>query len=233
MKFSLRGAKNALSKYFRRKTYFGDSETQPVSDKFGVDRGTPIDRYFIEQFLQQNSRYIKGSVLEIAESTYSKRFGSAVTSYEVLHAANDNPNATIVGDLSQPQTLPTNTVDCFICTQTFNFIYNFQDAIKGAWQLLKPGGVLIATVAGVTQISRYDMDRWGDYWRFTTASAKKAFGDVFGEQNVTIDYHGNCYTAVCFLRGLCLEEIKKENLLAKAPDYPVIITILAQKEQTR
>lgn len=204
-------------------------QVEPVSAVFGIDRGTPIDRYYIQKFLEENKQYIKGTVLEIAESTYSRKYGTGITSFEVLHASSDNPQATITGDLTKPETLPTGSIDCFICTQTFNFIYNFQDAIKGAYHLLKPGGVLLATVAGITQISGYDMQRWGDYWRFTTASAKKAFEDSFTPGDITIDFYGNCYAATNFLKGLCAEELKKEYLDKKAADYPVIITIVAKK----
>jgi ubiquinone/menaquinone biosynthesis C-methylase UbiE len=206
---------------------------EPVSKVFGIDRGTPVDRYYIEKFLEQNKQYIKGKVLEIAESTYSRKYGTDITSFEVLHASNDNPKATITGDLTKIETLPGNSIDCFICTQTFNFIYNFQDAIKGAYHLLKPGGVLLATVAGITQISGYDMQRWGDYWRFTTASAKKAFEESFNPGDITIEYYGSYYAASNFLKGLCTEELKKEYLDKKAADYPVIITIVAKKKQVR
>ena len=202
----------------------------PVSRFMAMDRGTPIDRYYINQFLTLNQSQIKGRVLEIAESTYSKRFGNDVTKFEILHVTPDNKNATIIGDLTDLKTLPSNRVDCFICTQTFNFIYNFHEAIKGAYQLLKPGGVLLATVSGISQISSYDMERWGDYWRFTTLSAKKAFVEVFGEGNVEVDFYGNCLTATCFLRGIAAEELSKEKLDVKNKDYQLTITIVAKKD---
>jgi SAM-dependent methyltransferase len=168
--------------------------------------------------------------LEIAESTYSKRYGSDIASFEVLHVTADNPRATIIGDLVDIRTLPHNHIDCFICTQTFNFIYNFHDAIKGAFHILKPGGVLLATVAGISQISAYDMQRWGDYWRFTTLSAQKAFEEVFGPGYVEIDYYGNCLAATSFLRGIAAEELDKGKLDIKNPDYQLTITIVARKK---
>ncbi|HTM93136.1 MAG TPA: hypothetical protein VL095_11995 [Flavisolibacter sp.] len=205
------------------------SDTGPVSAFFGMDRGTPIDRYYIEKFLMQNQQYIQGKVLEIAESTYSKKFGQNVKTYEVLHVDETNPKATLIGDLTNWNKLPKELVDCFICTQTFNFIYNFQEAIKGAYHLLKREGVLLATVSGISQISRYDMDRWGDYWRFTTLSAAKAFSQVFGEDKVSVDHYGNCLSASSFLRGIAAEELSEEKLKEKHPDYQLVITIKAVK----
>lgn len=201
----------------------------PVSRFFGEDRGTPIDRYYIDQFLTRQNHLITGTVLEIADNKYSKKFGRNVSKYEILFINQDNPRATIIGDLTNPDTLPNNKIDCFICTQTFNFIYNFLDAIQGAYHVLKPGGYLLATVSGPCQISRYDMDRWGDYWRFTTLSALKTFEGVFGEGNVEVDYFGNCFAAVSLIRGIAAEEIPNEKLDIKDPDYQLTITITARK----
>ena len=223
-----------LLKYLTRKkvkVIFNDLEMcRPVSRVFGLDRGTPIDRRYIEEFLQKNSHYIKGKVLEVGESSYSKKFaGGKITSFEVIHAVPGNKSASIVGDLRDPTTLPENFADCFICTQTFNFIFEVQKAIIGAHHLLKPGGILLATVAGISQISRYDMERWGDYWRFTTASIKKLFDPVF-KGGVQVETYGNVLAAIAFLQGISVEDLPNETLLDDSdPDYQMIITIAARK----
>lgn len=202
----------------------------PVSDYYGDDRGTPVDRFYIDGFIADNRRLIKGRVLEVAEDTYSRRFGSDVASFDVLHYETGTPGATLIGDLSTPATLPEGRFDCFICTQTIHVIYNYMDAIRGAAQMLAPGGTLLCTLSGIAQISRYDMDRWGDYWRFTTLSAQRSFGEVFGLDNVTVDYGGNCYAAINFLRGIALEELDKKKLAVKDPNYPIVISIIATKQ---
>lgn len=223
-----------LMKYLTRKKIkveFNDlSRTQPVSTTFGLDRGTPIDRYYIEKFLGNKSDFIKGRVLEIGGSHYSRRFGgNKVESYEVLHATNENKSATLIGDLTVLDTLPENSIDCFICTQTFNFIYEVQKAVLGAHHLLKPKGVLLATVAGISQISRYDMERWGDYWRFTTASIDRLFRPVFGG-GVEIQSFGNMLAALAFLQGIAVEDLPDPALLDEQnADYQLIIAIVARK----
>ncbi|HVF81489.1 MAG TPA: methyltransferase domain-containing protein [Flavisolibacter sp.] len=201
----------------------------PASRFFGEDRGTPIDRYYIDKFLTRQSHLITGTVLEIADSKYTKLYGHKVSKYEILHVSSEHPKATIVGDLTVPDTLPANKIDCFVCTQTFNFIYAFSDAIKGAFHVLKPGGYLLATVAGISQISRYDMERWGDYWRFTTLSAQKAFEAVFGAGNVEVDYYGNCLAAVSLIRGIAAEELSREKLDSRDADFQITITVVAKK----
>src|SRR5216117_2974376 len=52
--------------------------TTPLSHDFGYDRGTPIDRYYIERFLSDERCSIRGRVLEVKDTTYTDRFGTAV-----------------------------------------------------------------------------------------------------------------------------------------------------------
>jgi len=223
---------NKIKKIFAKPVVFENFlRTEPVSAKFGLDRGVPIDRYYIEKILQKNSESIQGKVLEISESTYSKMFGKNITSFEILHYDNSNKQATIIGDLTDCSTLPENKMDCFICTQTFNFIYDVKKAIAGSWYLLKPQGVLLATVSGISQISRYDRDRWGDYWRFTDLSARLLFEECFGTGNVEIETFGNVLAAKAFLDGLAVEDLPDKAMLDIVDkDYPVTIGIKAVKK---
>jgi SAM-dependent methyltransferase len=223
-----------MIRYLTRKkvrVVFNDFSTaNPVSTLFGFDRGTPIDRYYVERFLSGRAGLIEGRVLEVGDSSYSRRFGGKrVEAFEVLHATSRNSSATIVGDLTDMATLPEAAADCFLCTQTFNFIFEVQKAVQGAHHLLKPGGVLLATVAGISQISRYDMKRWGDYWRFTTASIKRLFDPVFAG-GVEVESYGNVLAATAFLQGVVVEDLPDPALLdERDDDYQLIIAIVARK----
>lgn len=207
-------------------------KTEPVSKLFGFDRGAPIDRYYIEKFLNDNSSFIHGNILEIADSKYSRKYSKNIEDkFYVLTF--DNPPADeklIKGDLTKEETLPESIIDCFICTQTFNFIYDVRSAIKGAYKLLNKGGVLLATVGSISQISRYDMSRWGDYWRFTDLSIRKLFEEVFLAENIQVVTYGNALAATAFVQGLAQEDIKNRKLLdMHDEDYPVTIGIIARK----
>ncbi len=89
--------------------------------------------------------------------------------------------------------------------------------------------MLLATFPGISQISRSDMDRWGDYWRFTSLSAKRLFEEAFPPGNVSVEAHGNVLAAVAFLHGLAAEELRPEELDHRDPDYEVLITVRAAK----
>jgi hypothetical protein len=180
----------------------------------------------------RNKQYITGNVCEISESTYSYKFGSDVRKYEILHFSADNVNASIIGDLTDISTLPEKSIDCFIVTQTLNFIENVNDAIKGIHHILRDGGTALVTVAGICQISRYDMDRWGDYWRFTELSIRNHFNKVFGESNIDVASYGNVLTCISYLHGISAEELTEQELFYRDKDYQAVITIVARKPQS-
>lgn len=208
------------------------TRTSPISANFGWDRGTPIDRYYIENFFRKNGNLIRGQVLEVGDSSYSRKFSEGnVDSFNALqHAALGDGAATIVGDLTDRASLPQSSFDCFICAQTFQYTFEIQKAVEGAYYLLKPGGVLLATVPGISQISRQDADRYGEYWRFTTDSITRLFQPVFGG-GVEVNSFGNVLSSTAFLQGIALEELPDRSLLDEAdPNYQMIITIVARKE---
>jgi hypothetical protein len=202
----------------------------PLSRAFGLDRGQPIDRYYISTFIAENSEYIRGVALEIAEPRYASRYSQRLERLEILHVSPNAKGATIIGDLSKPETLPREVADCFICTQTYQCIYDVAGAIRGSAQMLRPGGTLLATFAGISQISRYDMDRWGDFWRFTPASVRRLLEQHFPPAGTKIKTFGNVLSATAFLQGYSVEDIANPGSLDEHdPDYPVLITVRAEK----
>jgi SAM-dependent methyltransferase len=204
---------------------------EPVSREFGADRGKPIDRWYIERFLERHRGDVRGRVLEVAERTYTDWYGDgAVASSDVLYAAEGLPEATVVGDLTTGEGLPAEAFDCFICTQTLQLVYDVRAAVKGTRDLLAPGGVLLCTVPGLSQTSRVDRDRWGDWWRFTSASARRLFAEVYGESNVTVAAHGNALVAASFLYGLAVEELDAAELEHDDDEYEVVVTVRASRE---
>lgn len=202
----------------------------PVSKVWGFDRGNPVDRYYIEKFLSRHSSDIQGHVLEIGDDVYTLQFGGErISKSDILHVAEGYAKATIVADLTRADHVPSNTFDCILCTQTLHLIYETPKAVRTLHRLLKPGGVLLLTTPGISQISRNDMDRWGDYWRFTRASAQRLFSEVFSEDNVRIETYGNVLAATAFLHGLSVEELTEDELDESDPDYEVTIAIRAIK----
>lgn len=202
----------------------------PIDSGFGLGRGKPVDRHYIEDFLQRHDSDIRGSVLEVAEDAYTVRFGGArVSASDILHVDDSNPRATLVGDLGSANHLPPASFDCFICTQTLTYIYDVQRAVATIHRILKPGGVLLATVPGISQMSPYDRDRWGEYWRFTAQSLGRLLGESFGSEHVAVEAYGNVLAATAFLQGLCTDDLRRDELDHRDQRYQMLIAGRAVK----
>jgi SAM-dependent methyltransferase len=210
---------------------FGDlRRVTPIDPMFGGGRGKPVDRHYIERFLASHSADIRGHVLEVAEDAYTRRYGGRrVTRSDIIHANDSNPAATVIADLAEASDVPSNTFDCFICTQTLTYIYSVQSAIETIHRILKPGGVLLATVPGISQISPYDRDRWGEYWRFTTQSLRRLLGDAFPSENVSVEAYGNVLASTAFLQGLAVEDLRLDELDHHDQRYEMLIAGRAVK----
>ena len=214
----------------------------PVSREYGFDRGLPVDRHYIEAFLgryQAADHYtpglIGGRVLEIGGREYADRFAlpeQRGTRIDVLHENAANPDATIVGDLTDPSTLPAETFDCIICTQTLPVIWNVQAALTSMHAALRPGGVLLVTVPGITRALTPDRDHWGDWWRFTSSSLRRLAADAFPGGDIEIVSYGNLLTATLFLQGFAAHEVAPRELDLHDPDFEVIVALRARRAES-
>jgi SAM-dependent methyltransferase len=223
-----------LHRTVNRWSFFTDGflplPSRPVSRRFAFDRGTPIDRYLIERFLERHATDIRGRGLEVEGRLYLTKFGgNRVDRIDVLHAVDGNPEATIVGDLATGAGLPWGVFDCLVITQTLHVIYDIHATVNNMHRLLKPGGVALVTVPGISQISRYDADRWGDFWRMTPDAAKRLFAEVFSPEKITVEVCGNVRLAAAYLYGLAAEEIPPAALTEVDQDYPLSVFIRAVK----
>lgn len=199
----------------------------PISTDFGLDRGQPVDRHYIESFLEAHAADIRGRVLEILDDSYTQRFGAGrVERSDVLHVDPAYPGATFTGDLTHGETLPDSAFDCFILTQTLQYIYDVPAAIATVYRVLKPGGVVLATLPAITPTGG---DDWPWYWSFTAHSARRSFEEHFPPGSVEVRGHGNVLAAVAFLEGLAAGELHAEELAHNDPRYPVTYTVRASK----
>ena len=214
----------------RRPLDLGDlRRVTPVDPNWGFERGTPIDRVYVEEFVGAHSADIRGRVLEIAAADYTTRFGRDVEKVDILMAKDGNPRATIVADLSDAPQIPDDSFDCAIVTQTLQFVYDVRAALKTLERILAPGGVLLATMPGVTKISPPEDEEWGEWWHYTSRSAGRLAEEAFGAGNVEVTAYGNVLSAAGFLYGLAASDLRPEELEARDRLYEVIVGIRAIK----
>jgi SAM-dependent methyltransferase len=219
-----------LTRYVRRTLrprYLALWRTRPLSHRWGADRGTPVDRYYIESFLEENRDAIRGSVLEVKGTVYTDRFGVDVRERNVLDLEVTNERATIIADLTRAHSIPSDSFDCFVLTQTLQYIYDVRAAVHHAYRVLRPRGVLLCTVPAVSQIEPGSLEH--EYWRFTVASCTRLFEDVFGVGNVVVRSYGNVLSAVAFLSGMAAEELRRHQLDRRDEHFPLVLTARAVK----
>lgn len=217
---------------------FGDlRRLTPISRDWGDDRGGPIDRHYITGFLDRNRAAVHGRVLEIAEDVYARWFGDdRVTQIDVLqYQEGEHPRATFTGDLTNAPHIPSDAFDCVILTQTLQLIYDLRAAVATVHRILKPGGVALVTVPGITPVNRHDRESWGNYWcwSFTALSVRTLFEERFGAEQLRIETFGNVLAAAAFLYGIGRTELTRAELDHRDPDYEMLITLRAEKPRAR
>jgi SAM-dependent methyltransferase len=203
---------------------------EPPSRLMGLDRGTPVDRWYIERFLAANAARIRGRVIEVADDRYTRQFGGdRVTEHGVLHAVQGNSAATLVGNLETGEGIPEARFDCAIVTQVLECVFDVGAAVRQLHRLLAPGGTALVTVPAIAPVSRYDAERWGEYWHFSEQSVSRLFVPVFGAANVRVESHGNHAAAHACIAGMAAAELSEGQLTAHDADYPVVVTVVATR----
>jgi hypothetical protein len=204
---------------------------QPVSRQFGFDRGTPVDRHYIERFLAGEAALIRGRVLEVEHDLYTRKFGGErISRSDVLYRIPGLAAATIIADLADAPQLASDMFDCIILIHTLQYIFDPIAALQTCWRILKPGGSLLIAVPFIAQYSPGDREKWGEYWRFSTAAIGQMLSRVFGPPNVRVEAYGNVLSAACFLKGIAAEELSQAELSHRDANYDLVVTAVAQKE---
>ncbi len=216
-------------------TWWGElRRTRPFCRKFGYSRGKPVDRYYIEAFLAGHAGDIRGRVLEVGDASYTRRFGgAAVDRADVLQHPPGDARGTFIGDLASGAGLPDDAFDCIILTQVLECICDCRAALRHVFRALRPGGVLLLTGGCLSRISTYDMQRWGDFWRFTPQSLQGLLCECTEPGLVMVRSRGNAVAATAFLFGLAQHELTPLELERQEECAPLIVTARAAKPQAR
>src|SRR3989344_2001493 len=195
----------------------------PLSPKYGMERGQPVDRYYIDLFLSHHADSIRGKCLEVRDNRYTGRFASQITHADILDIDTANTEATIHADLRSAPQIPDNTYDCLILTQVFQYIDDVTAALRECYRILKPGGVLLAVVPAMARLD----PKIPEYWRFTADGMRRLLGTVFSEEHTTVTGHGNVLVGTGFWIGQAAEEFSKKELDYNDQNFSIIITICA------
>jgi SAM-dependent methyltransferase len=215
---------------WRKPRDLGDLRRTTPFSTWGASRGGSIARAYIAQFMELHAADIHGRALEIAGDEYIRRYGKDVRQTDILDVFESNSRATIVADLADAPNIPDDTFDCVLITQVLSWIYDVRAPLRTAHRILVPGGVLLATAPGIARIAPVESDLFGEWWHFTSMSAKRVTEEIFGVGNVEVEAFGNVLAAASFLFGLGSWDLSPEELKVRDPAFEVIIGIRAIKQ---
>ena len=205
-----------------------DARSTPVDRKWGFSRGTPVDRYYINAFLESCAADVQGVVLDVQEPDNAKRIGGdRIARLDVIDVDARNGRATVVADLRCAPNVPADSYDCILLTQTLHFVDDMPAVIAECARMLRPGGVLLVTMPCASRVAN-DYGPAQDYWRVTVPAARRLLAEHFGR--VRVESWGNAATTAAFLYGLAVHELSQATLDAHDPHYPLLVSVRAQKE---
>jgi SAM-dependent methyltransferase len=214
---------------WRKPRDLGDLRRLEPFSTWGSSRGGPIDRIYINQFIEKHAADVRGRALEVMNDHYIARYGTGVTQVDILDVDETNPKATFYGDIVDAPNLRDDTFDCVVLTQVLPFVYDPRSALRTVHRILVPGGVLLATTGGISRIAPIEAPIYGHWWHFTSMSARRMCEEMFGDGNVEVETYGNVLSAAGFLYGLGRYDLSMEELGARDPGYEVTIAVRAVK----
>ncbi|HEY7292949.1 MAG TPA: methyltransferase domain-containing protein [Vicinamibacterales bacterium] len=198
--------------------------TEPFSSTYGFERGTPIDRYYLHRFLKSHEAFITGSVLEVQTNAYTKRFGHGVARSDTFDIVPDFAPTFLCDFTKSESAVPSRSYDCVLLPNTLPHFRNLDGGLSEVRRVLRPGGVLLASAAGIIPLTG-DVP---DYWRFSPDGWRERLNSVWPGTSVEIQGHGNCLAAMASQLGLAVEELSAPELDVFDPRFPVLTTIVCR-----
>ena len=191
----------------------------PLSRHRGADRGTTIDRHYVQHFFARHAEDVQGDVLEFGGGASRIARAHGVTSHVVVPV-----DDTTRFRLSQ---LPEGGFDCIVATHVLQRVYDIRPFVKALHRVLKPGGVLLATLPGAGNVGADTVH--DTYWTFTTLAAQTLFEETFPSLKLVVEPCGNVLAATASLHGLAAEELRARELEHRDATYAVVLGVRAVK----
>jgi glycosyltransferase involved in cell wall biosynthesis len=158
-----------------------------------------ITRWYSDRWIGQQQAGLKGRVLRVGSTDLSAD-AMDIVSFEAY--------------------------DAVICALQLQSVYDLERAVKHMWGLLKPSGMLFATLPAVTTAHGTNEN---DFWRFTAISALRLFELQFPKASIEVQPLGNVLTSIGALHGVPAGEFSQRELDTIGAQHPVLIGVKATK----
>ncbi|TRU96281.1 MAG: methyltransferase domain-containing protein [Microcystis wesenbergii Mw_QC_S_20081001_S30D] len=203
---------------------WGDlKKSVPICHVFGLTRGKPVDRYYLNKFIQEIKPQIVGKILEIGGTSKDKDFYgiNLGSSYQIMNIE-PGLGIDIVGDAHDGSIIKPESFDSIITFNVLEHCYAPWQVVENIYTWLKPGGKCFVMVPSAQRLHAIPRDYWRPLpdafaWMFRKFSQQKLY------------VYGNPISVIASYHGIATEELTTEELDAFHPDFPVATCIVAQK----
>jgi hypothetical protein len=197
--------------------------TAPFCQVFGLTRGTPIDRYYLGQFIREIRLQVAGTVLEVGGIVSNRdlyQFEQA-TAYQTLDVA-EGPGVTLVGNVHDAAMLPAASLDAVVIFNVLEHCQHPWVVVDNIHRWLRASGKCFCMVPSAQRLHDFP----GDYWRPLPDGLQQLFHN-FSQQQLYV--YGNPLTVMASFMGVAAEELSPHELDDWHPDYPVATCLVATK----
>jgi len=194
----------------------------PLCPAFGYTRGTPVDRYYLHQYIREHREQVRGRVLEVGGRLANRivyRYTNA-TEYRTLDLGAGADD--MAGDAADPSAVPKQSADCIIAFHVLEHCPAPHVVIENFWRWLAPGGTAFVAVPAAQKIHSFPLD----CWRPQPDGLRSLFHRFSA---VHLRTYGSLVAAIASLCGIAAEELSAGELADSHPDYPVLVCVAARK----
>lgn len=195
----------------------------PFCQTFGFLRGKPIDRYYLDKFINEIKQEICGDILEIGATENARESYdlNSDSSYRVMNVCVWK-GVDIVGDAHDTNNVEAESFDTILLFNVLEHCYAPWLVLENIHKWLKPGGKCFVSVPSAVRIHHIPQD----YWRPLPDAFNWMLRNFSQWQVFT---YGNAMTVVASYYGVSAEELTTEELDSYHSDYPVITCVSAKK----
>jgi hypothetical protein len=182
-----------------------------LDQDFGSNRGTPLDRELIEEFLRKLATEVPAPsrTLEFGDKVFTQNLfpqsENWILEYEPNMDIKVDRNLTLRGDLMCAVESNVPSFDLIVSTQLLAFTENPFSAARTLVLLLETNGTILGTEPQFSPISRFDDHKWGDFFRFTQKGILSVFKHT-GPVKIETFPIGNWSTTLAIFQGFCRED---------------------------
>jgi SAM-dependent methyltransferase len=195
--------------------------------------GTPIPRFYWNDFLTQHRNAFRGHGIEVGSDATIRRIGgAALTKVDVLNIS-PGSGVTIVADLCTGEHIPSNQFDVFLNQFTLHMVLDHQKALYHSLRMLKPGGRLVVSFPCVSGYPaegvpysepRTYVERW-----FTPIGVERLLNQFVPSSSYEMQVYGNRHARASYVLGIGSESLPSALLRKHDPHWPVAIGAVITK----